>query len=328
MGIRFLCDSCQKRLNVKAKQAGEFCVCPDCETEIQVPLESTIESPIEPATKRAKKRQSKRRPNVEVDCSPVMQDQLLVELEAVSESSAVIVDAFDGADNHQGGESAAADLQIEQVTLVDSAAVRSPSLLVTPKKFRQQVEQVQNEEVQIDDPKTPASSVDRFDLAEHQAQQSKTDLTFDKLFSDDASYEDDESGEADSFLLAKPVIKIQSDPLMSDPKLVWYLRHKRFGEKGPLKARQVEAMLESGQLRSGYIVWREDWNDWLPAEEVFPKLVVLPELEAACEIPYELNPLSEMSRKRRAQKRFWVGFNVAAFLLVIVLVYWLTHYVL
>ncbi len=148
----------------------------------------------------------------------------------------------------------------------------------------------------------------------------------DLLSSDERKIVGEEAENAESFLLAKPVVKVEEHPLKANPNLVWYLRHKRLGEKGPLKAQQIESMLESGQIREDHIVWREDWNDWLPAAEIFPELAADQNQNAAYEIPDELNPHSEANRKRRAQKRFWWCFSVAAFLLVLVLVYWLTQF--
>ena len=147
------------------------------------------------------------------------------------------------------------------------------------------------------------------------------------LASDDPDVADDTASEADSFLLSKPVAKVGDDPLKANPDLVWYLRHKRLGEKGPLKARQVEEMLEAKQLREGYIVWREDWNDWVPVEQVFPQLATGTNDTPAYEIPAELNPHSEVNRKRRARKQFLMCSFAAAFLLVVVLVYWIAQYV-
>lgn len=42
MGIRFLCPSCGKRINVKEQQAGLRGFCPKCGAGIDVPLESTL----------------------------------------------------------------------------------------------------------------------------------------------------------------------------------------------------------------------------------------------------------------------------------------------
>jgi DNA-directed RNA polymerase subunit RPC12/RpoP len=47
MGIRFLCHHCEKRLNVKASQAGAEGQCPHCNGSIVVPIESTIPSALE-----------------------------------------------------------------------------------------------------------------------------------------------------------------------------------------------------------------------------------------------------------------------------------------
>ena len=42
MGIRFLCESCGKKLNVKSFLAGKRGVCPHCGGRVQIPLESQL----------------------------------------------------------------------------------------------------------------------------------------------------------------------------------------------------------------------------------------------------------------------------------------------
>ena len=351
MGIRFLCSSCQNRLNVKTRQAGQFCICPECESEIQIPLESTI-LPIK--KKRSKKRRGKSKSHVEVELTPVTaaaSEQHSVELPvrpksalplppASTVSSEVEVDSVvvgtepaaemvSSETDEEGSLAAAPPIHEmhDSPTLVDQKSIESANLFVSPKQHgntpvaeEQNVQPEATEVKEYDSKSTVTSSASIDSDAEFdESRPSEPDF-----YSDD--YEEAESAEeAESFLLAKPAVKINGDPLKSDPDLVWYLRHKRLGEKGPLKARQVEAMLESGQLRAGFIVWREDWNDWVPAEKIFPQLAEKPS-EPAYKIPDELNPHSEVSRKRRSQKRFWMCFNAAAFLIVIVLVYWLTQF--
>jgi uncharacterized protein YlaI len=290
MGIRFLCSSCQYRLNVKTKQAGQFCICPDCENEIQIPLQSTIE-PIKKKRKRKGKRRGEKRSHVEVEIAPLSPDQLSVELQP----SLSIASPY-----------------VEKKTIEDSA------LFVAPKPSGEPAAQ------QDSDLPDSSSAVADSSLSDVAANVTDSASVPDDFLSGESDSSSQNFSEADSFLLKKPTVKIEDDPLRSDPNLVWYLRHKRLGEKGPLKAAQVEAMLESGQLRTGYIVWREDWNDWVPVEKVFPELATKPS-DSTYQIPDELNPHSEVSRKRRAQKRFWMCFNAAAFLIVILLVYWITH---
>ena len=297
MGIRFLCNSCQRRLNVEASQAGQYCFCPDCETEILVPLESTIEP-----SKRKQKRRHKKKPVREVEISPLTFEPQSMELQERSERLAA------------PAPSVAADVESRQepVATGEAQTIEASGLFVTPKYGAGK-------------PSVEAERISEFADTGKEKFEARINRNAPGLddFVEDVESDAGQSDDTASFLLAKPIAKVGADPLKSDPNLVWYLRHKRLGEKGPLKAQQVEAMLESGQIRSGFIVWRQDWNDWLPAEEVFPELVEKPKPKSTYEIPGELNPHSEVSRKRRAQKWYWWSFVASAFLLVFVLFYFL-----
>lgn len=278
---------------MKAAQAGEFCFCPDCENEIQIPLESALKPP----KQRKKKRRGERKPQIEIDLSPKTVVGNTKELDSRLADAPTIVSA---------PVNAASTISAKGVSPPIDVGAESPSVSF------------------VDQAELRDSSAD---AAFGDAEELDSKGALDQLLSsDEREIPDDNSAEADSFLLAKPVAKIGADPLKANPDLVWYLRHKRLGEKGPLRARQIEEMLEAGQIRAGHIVWREDWNDWVPAEDVFPSLAQSTGEAASYEIPDDLNPHSEASRKRRAKKRFWMCFNAAAFLLVIVLVYWITQF--
>lgn len=56
MGIRFLCKHCEKRLNVKAVQAGEEGTCPHCLGRIIVPSKSTLPNALKKKHRRRKKK--------------------------------------------------------------------------------------------------------------------------------------------------------------------------------------------------------------------------------------------------------------------------------
>lgn len=319
MGIRFHCNHCQKRLNVKAKQAGEFCICPDCESEIQIPLESTIQ------LKKKRKKKRRRKSTVEVDVSPLADGTVADPNLNEPDSSNPI---------YQADVPAAADVSAvvsyaevsnsveEETVTVETVTPDSELALAPPAEPRLS---------QSDTFPAPPAELERELFEEDSASESATfgnkeendsAAVFDQMMGSSCDLETESSSEeTESFLLAKPVVKIENDPFKGDPDLVWYLRHKRLGEKGPLKAGQVEAMLESGQLRRGYIVWREDWNDWLPVEQIFPELAETRKADPAYEIPADLNPHSEISRKRRFRKLFWMSLSAGAFLLVLVLVY-------
>lgn len=376
MGIRFHCNHCEKRLNVKVAQAGEFCICPDCESEIQIPLESTIE----PKKKRKKKKRHKR--PVEVDVSPVVNQSVAQEVERevtpfepISQASLPLSDLVSSS-VVAPAEEAPDELVVEEVSVANSdpAPVPVPDAEPTSKvelvdeavESADAVEEVSagsnvavSELVAEPDAESESEIVlaalpepysPPLDSSQSPPQvEAKLEPELDESAPDSANFGDNDdidsaaaldqlmdsgdeletetpSEETESFLLAKPVAKIGEDPLKGNPDLVWYLRHKRLGEKGPLKAREIEAMLEAGQIRRGFIVWREDWNDWLPAEKIFPELAEKKTAESTYEIPEDLNPHSEVNRKRRAKKRFWLCFNAAAFLLLLVLVYWVTQF--
>ena len=404
MGIRFYCRHCEKRLNVKARQAGEFCICPDCEKEIQIPLESTILLP----KKRKKKRRRKKSPEPELSPASVMLEASSIGVQSnVSPASEMTPPTITASvpppvEASTAVESAPPEPElpvepepfvpsVESVTPVEAPAVEpapaEPEPSVAPEPSVPSVDSVTPSEAPpVEPPATPepaltaeapttvtaavestssvASAVhsepmdavaaepraaepeasepeesfvesvqdNEVDVAASEASITDDELldsseALNELLSDDErEIPDDTSPESESFLLSKPVAKIGSDPLKSNPDLVWILRHKRLGEKGPLKAREVEEMLENNQLRPGFIVWRQDWDDWLPIEEVFPQLAAKTQSGPAYEIPDELNPHSEVNRKRRARKWIWMCCSAAAFLLVAVLVYCLAWF--
>ena len=86
--------------------------------------------------------------------------------------------------------------------------------------------------------------------------------------------------------------------------------------------------VDKGEITIGCIVWREDWDDWVPAEQVFPKLAAqLKEQrkknrvnrafkDANYQIPDEVNPHSEVNLARRRKNQIFVA-AIALGLLVV-----------
>ena len=126
----------------------------------------------------------------------------------------------------------------------------------------------------------------------------------------------------DSFLLDKPQLPSnlgKVDPIAEAPKKVWYFRSRKLGEKGPLKAKVMQQHLDNGDVTIGCIVWREDWDEWQPAERVFPPLVKKYEQSLANAengIPEELNPHSDSQKRKRL--KWALGMVAIALGLVIV----------
>ena len=97
--------------------------------------------------------------------------------------------------------------------------------------------------------------------------------------------------------------------------------------------------VDNGSVFIGCIVWREDWEDWVPAEKVFPSLVAEAKerrkqdrihrafKDANYQIPDELNPHSELSRRRRRKNRIFIGAIACGLAIVGLLVFVLTKLV-
>ena len=62
------------------------------------------------------------------------------------------------------------------------------------------------------------------------------------------------------------------DPIATAPGKVWYFRNDEMGERGPLKSKAMQKHVDSGDVVAGCMVWREDWDNWVSAEDAFPQI--------------------------------------------------------
>lgn len=144
----------------------------------------------------------------------------------------------------------------------------------------------------------------------------------------------------ETFMLDKPQLPPtmgKVDPILQAPKQIWYLRNKELGELGPLKGRLMQKRLDAGDITIGSLVWRGDWGGWIPAEKVFPSLVVKAEgirlqqkrSRAFKELPIELRkpvprkkkkltPLEKNQRKNRLFAAFVISGVMAILVLLVV----------
>ena len=251
MGIRFLCNHCEKRLNVKAAQAGQDGRCPHCLGRIIVPVKSTIHSNLK---KQYNVRPSQPRTNA-------------------AEDSSIGLHAVD-----------------EQVTMdripVEGQPEESPppenSLNFGPPDFNPENEEHVTAAFMLGKPKLPAS-----------------------------------------------IGKV--DPIAEAPTRIWYFRSRELGEKGPFKGKGMQEQFDCGNVKVGCIVWREDWNDWLPAEKVFPSLVAEAKTrrrkvrlsraikESNYQMPAELDPNFELNQRKRRKNQIFIGAIAIGVVLIVVL---------
>jgi len=54
------------------------------------------------------------------------------------------------------------------------------------------------------------------------------------------------------------------------PDLVWCVAELGGAHSAPLDATGMRAWLDSGAATAEHVVWRADWPEWRPVEEVFP----------------------------------------------------------
>lgn len=123
------------------------------------------------------------------------------------------------------------------------------------------------------------------------------------------------------------------DPIAQAPKRVWYFRSREIGEKGPLRAKAMREHVDQGDVTVGALVWREDWEDWLPAEKAFPALAQQAKQmrqqdrvnrafkDANYKIPDEFNPHSELNRKRRFRNQLLVAAIATGILVIGLLIF-------
>ncbi len=150
----------------------------------------------------------------------------------------------------------------------------------------------------------------------------------------------DSDNSTELFMLDKPLPPEtlgKVDPIAEAPNSVWYFRSHELGEKGPLKAKAMQKHLDRGDVTVGCVVWRQDWEDWAPAEAVFPTLVAQAKAErrkarltrafkeANYEIPDEINPKSELRRLKRRNQRIFIAAITVGLGIVGMLVYVLVN---
>lgn len=63
-----------------------------------------------------------------------------------------------------------------------------------------------------------------------------------------------------------------SNPIDEAPEAVWYVRPPAGGQYGPARGEVMRKWMTEGRVSGDSLVWREGWDDWRNAIEVFPTL--------------------------------------------------------
>jgi hypothetical protein len=71
---------------------------------------------------------------------------------------------------------------------------------------------------------------------------------------------------------AAPAMAAPSDPIEEAPEAIWYVRPPSGGQYGPARGDIMRKWIVEGRVSQDSLVWREGWNDWRTAGQVFPSL--------------------------------------------------------
>ncbi len=61
------------------------------------------------------------------------------------------------------------------------------------------------------------------------------------------------------------------DPIAEAPDSVWYVRPSSGGQFGPATGEVMQGWLQEGRVGPDSLVWREGWEDWQVASNIFPQ---------------------------------------------------------
>lgn len=66
--------------------------------------------------------------------------------------------------------------------------------------------------------------------------------------------------------------KPKTDPFAEAPTALWYVRPSTGGQYGPATAEIMKSWLDEGRINESSYVWREGWEDWKNAADVFEQI--------------------------------------------------------
>ena len=106
--------------------------------------------------------------------------------------------------------------------------------------------------------------------------------------------------------VAAPVQAAPPDPIDEAPDGIWYVRPSTGGQYGPARGEIMRKWIGEGRVSADSLVWREGWNDWCTASDIFASLgagvtppVPAPAAPAAFAGPSTPNSTASSLRPRR-----------------------------
>lgn len=260
MGIRFLCSSCGKKLNIKVELAGKKGRCPKCNEKITIPKESSLEQVEDPpkfsentsAANNSNESVSAKEIAVQVAVKPASQEPASQKPKSSKPKSSK--------PDSPKPEPAATKRVNKSSRSTQSTASQNAS---APKPSPQTIEA---ETAQKDSPPPLPSASDQTEI----------------------------EGPA-----ATPVAEPQpkTDVFAEAPEANWFVRPSSGGQFGPAEPDVMKGWLSEGRVGADSLVWREGWEEWQTAGDVFQE-----ELSAVAEPPTEQQIESRSSTSQSASQ--------------------------
>ncbi len=117
---------------------------------------------------------------------------------------------------------------------------------------------------------------------------------------------------------------IESDPLHEAPNCKWYVRPPSGGQFGPADADLMEKWIDEGRVTGDSFVWREGWEDWKIAADIFTELssvsaIIGAQMQRPIDIPDSVRARAAYLKARRRRTIWGIVGLVFGSILVITL---------
>lgn len=277
MGIRFQCDACGKSLHVKEFLAGKRAICPKCRASIEIPLESTYASGSVRVTWKEQEKQLADSAAAESNAAATLD----MESSKQSSNPEVAAVASEATKSTKKGRRPHSDAAAPEGG--EKVAEPNPKKSVSKKKARKVAakagDYTANKEAKSSSkgdeapPPVPATQGVSDDQISAVRSATADSEPFSGLGNDDSK--ETASGDSSPGRMGPPVPGAV-DPIDENPDAIWYVRPPSGGQYGPAAGDLLRRWIDEGRVSASSLIWREGWDDWLIAGQVFPSLVPSP----------------------------------------------------
>ncbi len=279
MGIRFLCPTCGHRLNVKGFLAGKRGVCPQCGAGLGIPLESQIKKDAsgkgsEEASDPADLiRPSSAVAGVAPPADPQATsdtDEPWLAMPVLTRAAASPIDVYSSPtakpEAAKPAARGAAPLPVMPVTPAGPSPSPKPTPVTVP------IQPAVPMPVPVTIPPAVPAQLTVPMTAKVPAQPGQATVVAVPSQGGLAGPPTVPMAALVTAPIPVAVVAAPCDPIEESPEAIWYVRPPSGGQYGPARGDIMRKWVGEGRVSQDSLVWREGWNDWRTAGQVFPGL--------------------------------------------------------